>query len=62
MSNLENDKKQKESKSNSKLSLGEQEKEIKMLITNIESQNIVLDKLTLAIKRSMEQKKDKQNK
>ncbi|MEG1499441.1 MAG: hypothetical protein RRX93_08040 [Bacteroidales bacterium] len=62
MSNLEKDKKQKESKSIPETSSEEQEEEIKMLITNIESQNLVLDKLTLAIQRSMEQKLNKNTK
>lgn len=36
--------------------LQQQEDEVKSLIANIESQNLVLDKLTIAIEAALEQK------
>lgn len=61
MSDSQNLKTEKNTTEKNEKPLQKQEENIKMLIANIESQNLVLEKLSLAIEHSM-QKTSKKNK
>lgn len=61
MSDSQNLKTEKNTTGKNEKPLQKQEENIKMLIANIESQNLVLEKLSLAIEHSM-QKTSKKNK